>query len=293
MGSAIAVMLIPALAALAAEAGDAAGNARKAIESYLSIAASNDSAPAKREALRPILVALSLEESHLFMERIRAENRLDALIDTITSSNLEPPKDAPLKATLKEILGSGRADFYVEIPTYTRFFDKPKGYCYIRPDVYISDLHKVDPKSFRNVLIHEMWHSFSDHHQKAGKQGAHGGALDEGFGIAIRELAFTDKEYNIAETVYGTKNYYRDIGVWKKDPDYPFGTWKHADAKLRDALELIASRDMSRLAWDDDAKLLDDYERFFKGIRRDVDFYKEWMPAAEKATREMVESKRK
>ncbi|HVE86388.1 MAG TPA: hypothetical protein VND93_26210, partial [Myxococcales bacterium] len=131
----------------------------------------------------------------------------------------------------------------------------------------------------RNVLAHELFHAFSN---------AHGGdgysALDEGFGIAAREYAFTDTSYNLAEMVYGTMKAYRDGG----DSGYQFGDFSKADPKLRELMGAFASRDRSQLAWNNPTQLQAEYTKYFEPLTRSYSNWNQWLADVETATRQML-----
>jgi hypothetical protein len=93
------------------------------------------------------------------------------------------------------------------------------------------------------------------------------GAVNEGIGIAAIHYAFEDGDYSIAETVYGTKNWYRDL---EGDPDYPLGDFSGIDAEMTEFLEAIDDRDASQFQWQDPEALKSDYENYWEQYTRAV-----------------------
>jgi hypothetical protein len=131
-----------------------------------------------------------------------------------------------------------------------------------------------------NVLAHELFHAFSN---------AHGGdtysALDEGLGIAVREYAFTNNNYNMAEMVYGTYSLYRQGGA---DTNYPMGDFSGADPKLMELVGALSHRDSSQIAVNDAAQLQSDYDTYFASVVRVGQPFADWLTDANQATADML-----
>jgi len=230
---------------------------------------------------------LGMAESNAAMQRIRDEGLMDNFIDATARDKDGNPVTQEAKDALKLVMGSGRLDVYAEtlatVPITVADLGSSKEKLYYDPGskgVFLdqASLSSMGSQDVANVLAHEMFHAFSD---------AHGGdgysALDEGFGIAAREYAFSDGNYNLAEMVYGTKSFYRDI---RHEPSYQFGDFSNADPKLKELMQAFASRDSSQLAWDKPDQLQAEYDKFFSPINRNQD-WNSWLAAVDQATKDM------
>lgn len=231
-----------------------------------------------------------LAGSHATMEKIRAEGLLDTFLRaTVRDSDGNPPGDA-LMAGLTRCMETGRLDVYAETLATTAInVGDYEGKLEFRPgeNAVVLDQNSLgDTQDLADILAHELFHAFAQAH---GGGGDSYGAVNEGFGIAAREYAFTDGDFNLAEMVYGTKSFYRDF---KGQPDFPLGDMKNADPKLREFLEAMADRDSSQLAWDDPAQLKREYDVYFQPIDRDQD-WGTWLSAVDDATRRMLSARGK
>jgi len=242
---------------------------------------------ATRTMIATYFTPLSMAESTAAMDRIRAEGLVEELVDATARDVNGDPVTAEVKTALVEIMSSGRLDVYAEtlatVPISVGNYgsnvlqfdpNPPKGV-----ELDQATLAGLSATDVRNVLAHEIFHAFSD---------AHGGdlysALDEGFGIAVREYAFTDAPYNVAEMVYGTYKNYRDIGGVTT---YPMGDYGGADPKLTELMNALSSRDSSQIAWNNPTQLQSDYDTFFAGLNRNQDF-NTWKAEADQAAADMV-----
>ncbi|HZN95543.1 MAG TPA: hypothetical protein VFB81_22680, partial [Myxococcales bacterium] len=241
---------------------------------------------ATRTMIATYFAPLSMAESTVAMNRIRTEGLVEEFVDATARDVNGDPVAQEVKDGLVEIMNSGRLDVYAEtlatVPISVGDYggalqfdpNPPKGV-----ELDRATLAGLSATDVRNVLAHEIFHAFSD---------AHGGdlysALDEGFGIAVREYAFSDATYNVAEMVYGTYKNYRDIsGV----ADYPMGDYSGADPKLQELMNALSSRDSSQIAWNNPTQLQSDYDTFFAGLNRNQDF-NTWKAEADQAAADMV-----
>lgn len=244
---------------------------------------------ATRKLIGDYFKTQSMAGSHATMEKIRSEGLLGTFIDaTVRDASGNPPGDE-LKAGLTRCMETGRLDVYAEtLATTAISVGDYEGKLEYRPGTneIVLDKNSIgDTQNLANILAHEMFHAFAQAH--GGGDGSYG-ALNEGFGIAAREYAFTDGNFNLAEMVYGTKNFYRD---YKNNPDYGLGDMKNADPKLREFLEAMAGRDSSQLAWDNPEQLKKDYDTYFKDIPRNQS-WDTWLQAVDAATQKMLEDRK-
>jgi hypothetical protein len=236
---------------------------------------------ATRQMIAEYFKPLGMEASHATMEKIRKEGLLDNFLDaTVRDEHGNPPQPA-LKDGLRRLMETGRLDVYAEtLATTTISMGKYDGLFY-QPDkkgVFLDETAVGDTQNLANILAHELFHAFNDAH------GGPWGALNEGMGIAAREFAFSDGQYNVAEMVYGTKNFYRDFN---NQPDYPIGNVRNADPKLMELLNAFGARDSSHLAWQNPAQMEREYKEFFEPINRNQD-WNSWLAAVDKATQDML-----
>lgn len=242
---------------------------------------------ATRTMIADYFKAQDMAGSHATMEKIRNEGLLDTFIQaTVRDSDGNPP-GAELTAGLTRCMETGRLDIYAETLATTAInVGDYEGKLEYRPadNAVVLDQNSIgDTESLGNILAHELFHAFADDH------GGGYGAINEGFGIAAREYAFQDGDYNLAEMVYGTKNYYRD---YNGQPDYPIGDMQGADPKLTEFLTAMAGRDSSQLAWDKPEQLQREYDVYFRPINRAQD-WNTWLAAVDDATRRMQDARGK
>lgn len=225
--------------------------------------------------------------SHATMEKIRSEGLLDTFIQASVRDSDGNPPGAELTAGLTRCMETGRLDVYAETLATTAInVGDYEGKLEYRPgdNAVVLDQNSLgDTQNLANILAHELFHAFADDH------GGGYGAINEGFGIAAREYAFQDGDYNLAEMVYGTKNFYRDFNG---QPDYPIGDMQNADPKLTEFLTAMAGRDSSQLAWDKPEQLNREYDVYFRPINRNQD-WNTWLAAVDDATRRMQDARGK
>jgi hypothetical protein len=224
-----------------------------------------------RDGVATYFGGLSADQAHADMESIRADGLQRQLIDSVMRDNTGNQADVRLRDGIETMLNTGRVDFYVATMASNSFnvFDGsangstdnhfwPSGDA--NEGLYITVDRANDVNELPRTLVHEMFHAFANDH------GSSRSAADEGMGIALIHYAFSDGNYNVAEAVYGTMNWYRDDG----DPasNIGLGDFSGADPQLREVLQLVSSRDESQLAWDNPAQLQAEYAQFWEGTSR-------------------------
>ena len=226
-----------------------------------------------------------MDASHAAMETIRQEGLLEAFIQATVRDSAGNPPGPELTAAVTRMLETGRLDIYAETLATTAInVGDYDGRLEFRPGekaVVLDENSLGDTQNLANILAHELFHAFADAH------GGGYGALNEGFGIAAREYAFTDDEYNLAEMVYGTKNFYRDFNG---QPDYPIGDMRNADPELQEFLEAMGARDSSLLAWQNPAQMEQEYKDYFVPINRNQD-WNDWLTEVAEATQKMLDAR--
>ncbi len=239
---------------------------------------------ATRQMIADYFAPLGMDASHETMEGIRHEGLLGAFIQATVRDDAGNPPGPELTAALTRLLETGRLDVYAETLASTPInVGDYGGRLEYRPGdnaVVLDENSLGDTQNLANILAHELFHAFANAHG-----GGHG-ALNEGFGIAAREYAFTDGQYNLAEMVYGTKNFYRDL---MGQPDYPLGDMRNADPKLQAFLEALGARDSSLLAWQNPPQMGREYDDYFAPLNRSD--WNAWLTAVDEATQRMLDAR--
>jgi len=233
---------------------------------------------ARRERAAALLAPLSLAEISAEMDTVRQQEAVPALLEAIVATRPNCRTPQALKRRWRDLLsGKGHAplgiDYMVETLAHVAF-DSEHPSCYIHPVIHIHDYAETLP----HTLIHETYHGFNARHGLGG-----GHALNEGTAIAIFKH-FLGDEVNLAETIFGTVNFYRDIGIEGYPRRFPIGDPWEADEKGREALRYLMAADVSGIDWFDGELVATIYRRFWKRLNRNVDFFARWLPAAERAT---------
>jgi hypothetical protein len=247
-----------------------------------------DTSDATRTMIGDYFAPLNMADSKAAMDKIREQQLLPQFIDAAARDANGKPVTPEVKAGLQVMMNTGKLDVYAETLARTpitvgTFADKDGNpalqYVGKKEGIQLDQraLSGQDAQGVANILAHETFHAFSD---------AHGGqgytALDEGLGIAAREYAFSDKDYNLSEMVYGTKNFYRDK---RNEPNYQLGDFSKADPKLKELMGAFASRDYSHLAFNNPTQLQSEYQTYWKPLDRNRD---DWSDAAVQATAQML-----
>lgn len=245
-----------------------------------------------RAAIADHFGPLGLDGSKESMDKIRDAGLMDQFLDATLRTDDGAAIDPQLKSGIADMMNTGRLDSYAEtlathgfnvfdpanlgdVATDAHHFNPSTGGVYIRQDGL------GDADSLKNILAHETFHAYAHDH------GSSRGANDEGLGIAAARYANTDDDYNVAEMVYGTKNFYRDI---RGDADFPMGDWSGADPELREFVGELSSRDSSGFAWDDPTTAQQEYDDFFAPINRNQD-WNSWLLDVDQATNDMIDAR--
>lgn len=235
---------------------------------------------ALRTELASYFQSATHERSHETMEDIRAASLLDQFLAAALRDDQGRPVDPAIRDGIHAIMQTGRLDVYAEtlatigvaysaVGDYggNNVYDDSKKGVFLNPNTR-------NPEVLKRVLAHEIFHAFNAAHgldrSRPGLEGPGAlNSLNEGFGIAVIPFAFEpNASLNLAEMVYGTKNYYRDIGIAGYDRNFPLGNATNADSKLRGLLRAVSAQDRSQLLWEDSHKLTEDYQSFFEGLNR-------------------------
>jgi hypothetical protein len=162
------------------------------------------------------------------------------------------------------ILLTGRADYLRETLLYTKFTTN-NGFSY---DGY--GIVSADPGNI-NVVVHEAFHSFWEHHAPARSDSA----MEEGFGIAAAE-AVVYGNTDLAEKVFGTKLYYM-YGMLEGFTDIPLGDniLKFADPALQKVMDYIQSYDYtnSGFNWRDQRATENYWNKIWSKLDREAEDY--------------------
>ncbi|MEJ7730796.1 MAG: hypothetical protein WKG00_16455 [Polyangiaceae bacterium] len=294
-------------ALLAAQRADGLPADRAAAEAIADALLAGDTSDAARARIAAYFGPLGVNGSQAAMQGIRDAGLLDTFLDTTLRDAQGKPVDARVRAAVEQMMETGRLDVYAETlattpvtvydpkdPTFAYANGNhhftggnggsvPRG-VYFNQEALANTFGAAAPgtpeydaavSSLSATMAHEVFHAYNDAH------GGPNGAVNEGMGIAAIQYAYTDGEYDIAEMIYGTKNFYRDkLG----DPKYPL-TAGTGDAELTAFLAQLASRDSSDVAYGDQATLDAEYQAYWAGLDRNDP---NWAALAEKATRDML-----
>ena len=231
-----------------------------------------------RERMEQPLLNLTVAESTEVMDYVRSQNKRWRFVNSMLDVGDGATRNEVV-ARWVEAINTKLVDFQIETLTYTEFVEVEGCFCFFADGRVSLDYSNTDIG--RDVLMHETNHAFNHRHGLGGLS-----ALNEGFSIAIGQQP---GERNIAETVYGTVLFYRDIGIVGLPRDLPMGDTSQADAKLRDQVAVLMEGDISTINWNNSAEVDDIFNRFWVQLDRDVDFSTEWLPQAELATQQGID----
>jgi hypothetical protein len=238
---------------------------------------------ANRDLLKEPLKNLSFEEVTELMGVIRQQGKVEALVNALISIDSSATNQESLIEDWVTILSSGKLDYMVEILTYTNYRSAhPCGYyCFSGDSVYIGDYAAVNVAT----IIHESNHSFNEVHGLGGNNG-----LNEGTSITICNY-FDNTTKSLAESIFGTVLYYRDIklaGYPTDLPIYPYGFFDEngnvtCDEKGKQFINFLMSEDVSRIDWFNPLKVQTIFDRYWKPLNRNMPF-SDWLVTANAAT---------
>lgn len=242
-----------------------------------------------RDGIKKWAQNLNIEKINLAVSNLSAQKK-NQLADTVLNvedirdyNNKIPPlnnlRNYLLTAVI-EILNNTNLGFYADILSYTTVRIGGDGFFATCNQVTLApDFTTVG--SIRDLLIHEAFHSFNCVNGGPGSQegiSSHANPLDEGSAIWITKVSFPQQRLGNemkaawAETTYGTKNYYRDIGLPGYPKDIPLEIPSNPTQKLLDVYSWLSQNDPSKLPWNNLSKLQACYDRYYKDINRNVDF---------------------
>jgi Flp pilus assembly pilin Flp len=278
-------------------AGDTSNAARDRIAAYfqpLGVTGSNQAMQAIRDAqlMSPFLdTTLRAADGQsvdprvrLAVEKMMNSARLDVYAETLATRpiSLYDPKDprfegaAPNHHFHPGAPGKGML-WWAQAPVEKGvYFNKDALDASFKDTVPGQASHGLAVDSLANTMAHEVYHAYHDAH------GGPNGAVNEGMGIAAFNYAYQDGPYDLAEMIYGTKNFYRDV-MQPPDPNYAL-TAGTGDPELTAFMAQIASRDSSGVAYDNQARLDAEYTNHWKDLKRSDG---EWASKAAKATADM------
>jgi hypothetical protein len=208
----------------------------------------------------------------------------DRLAEIVLDTNATGEARDKMLRVMRGALAIPELGFYTEVWSYTFIEIVPPGFfggcnhVWLDPDAWggLSD------QDAHNVFLHESFHSFNC------VNGGPAGSLDEGSAIWITRAPFdtplTPGE-SLAETTYGTKLYYK---VFFNNPNLPLTAPLNSTQKLLDVYKYLSAHDPSRLPWNSTERLQTCFDRYFADLKRDVDFFNEWLPAVKERTDLMV-----
>lgn len=244
--------------------------------------AAGQAGPDVRERLAAVLGPADAAQTHAFMEEVRTAGLLEQFLDAAAVDEAGAPVSGGLRADAREVFTNGKMDYLADA-----FARTPIKLVNAGVNSYSGGVVSVNRDQGPDVLAHEMFHAYADYH--GGLAGA--SAINEGFAIAATKTGLRGEQANLAETIYGTKNYYRDVGIAGFDPNtYSFGDASTADPELLDVMRTIAASDVSGLAWHDPAQMQDEYQRFFAPLNRDQPF-ENWLREVDGAVAVMKASR--
>jgi hypothetical protein len=266
-----------------------------------------------RDAIHDYFEPLALDGSTAAMDAIRDAGLLDSFLAATLRDRWGNDVDPRVLDATRTLMATGRLDVYAETlaskpislydPDSLFFRDRGGNHHYWPQDSFLSPAgiylnadvladqfgtlapgtadYDAEVTELAKTLAHEVYHAFNADH------GGPQGAVNEGLGIAAIPYAFGDDDYDMAEMIYGTKNFYRDN--WDQ-PDYPLEAVGSADAELTELIEAFAVRDASQVAWDDQEQLEREYAEYWEPIDRDRP-WAEWEADADQATEDMLDGR--
>jgi hypothetical protein len=265
-----------------------------------------------RDGVAELFGPMTMDQAHDAMQQIRDLGLQRQLIDSVVRDSEGNQADARIRDGIETMLNTGKVDFFVgqlASDSFTVFdgavHDTGDPHFWGAAEspergVYIPVGRANDTAELPRTLVHEIFHAYASDH------GSAGGALEEGMGISLIHYAYGETPYNMAEAVYGTKNWYRD----SRDPatgqptngNIAMGDFSNADAQLREVLEALSVDDESHLAWDDNARLQREYRQFWMNqdrfgppsTRPNAPYPNDdWFTAVPKMTQDMLDARLK
>ena len=230
-----------------------------------------------RSLLKDPLKNLTFSESKEFMNIIRKDNKVEDLINALIDIKSSVVNSNALINSWKSILQSGKLDYFIEILTYTDYNSDSGTYC-AGNSVHIYDYNAVGI----GCIIHESNHSFNFTHGVGDISG-----LNEGTSITVIHY-YDDGWKNLAETIFGTVLYYRDIGISGYPKDIPISDPNLYDAKGKEFMKFLMNEDESKINWFDSNEVQTIFDLYWKPLNRNVP-WEQWVNDAKTATQNGIE----
>ncbi|MBI4424190.1 MAG: hypothetical protein HY554_10710 [Elusimicrobia bacterium] len=228
---------------------------------------------ANRRGLRKALTGLSLEEAKRFMDAVRAAGLVRPLVEALTLAERAQRRDALVDRWV-EVFSEPRADFLIEALTYVEYASSDAGTVYF-PGSRTVDIY--DYAKAKDAIVHESCHGFMHEH----RLDFAGVGLNEGLCIALPK--HIDTGYgDIAEAVFGTVLYYRDVGISGYPRAVAIGDANTLDAKGQSVVELLMEQDPSPIDWFNPRQLQCLYDRVWSRQNRNV-AWDAWLAAVKRA----------
>ncbi|MBI4347436.1 MAG: hypothetical protein HY553_11310 [Elusimicrobia bacterium] len=228
-----------------------------------------------RRAARETLTRLSLEEARAFMDAVRAQKLVRPLVNALLALSQSARNAHALTDEWVRVLEGGRADFLVEVLTYVEYASTGVGTVYF-PGRDTVDIYDYDAAV--GAVVHESCHGFMDEH------GLEGNAvgLNEGFCIALPKY-IESGQGDIAEAVFGTVLFYRDVGLRGYPTQVAIGDANTLDAKGQAVARFLMRHDPSGIDWFDARGVRCLYDRVWSKLDRDVE-WNAWLSSVDQAT---------
>lgn len=192
-----------------------------------------------RMLMRGPLMRLDPVDSLAFMDVIRSADRVRHLVRALLLVKPNAVNPDAIEDKLVEVFSRPKADFLIELLTYVSYDSNNKG------RVYFPNSRTVDMEDYfqaRDAIVHESCHGFMHMH------GNPTTGFNEGLCIALPKYINGDK-VDIAETVYGSVLYYRDVKLEGYSTNVPIGNLDRLDDKARVMVRMLMAHDASRIDW--------------------------------------------
>jgi len=230
----------------------------------ITLITNNNKAGIKSWASPKSISDLNFAVSHL------SQTQRDSLASIILDTNVTGADKDKILTAMKKVLNNQSTGFYAEIWSYTKIDIQSSynGYSATCNNVRLNTgILNASASDMFDTIMHESLHSFQC--VNAGPQGA----LDEGSAIWVFKVAFPEGRNpdelaaGFAETVFGTVNYYRDIGT-NGNHTIPLTAVTSTNGKLLELYNWLSTTDGSRLPWNSQTKLDYCYNTYYKSILR-------------------------
>ncbi|MBI4424011.1 MAG: hypothetical protein HY554_09805 [Elusimicrobia bacterium] len=259
------------------ESRDLPGKARNALILSRGALRLGKASPSLRASLKRALLGLSLRESRAYMDEVRRLGLVRRLVEALLVTRDAVHRDA-LVDRWTAVLSGTAADPLVEVLTYVDYLSTNHSALYGLYDPSRRVVDIADYAQRADAILHESCHGFMHAHGLP----ASDLGLNEGLCIALPKLV-DDGATNIAEPVFGTVLYYRDVGLEGYPRNVSIGDPGKLDAKGRELVRELMLFDASGLDWFDPGQVRCVYERLWSQLDRRLP-WDLWVKAAAQAT---------